>query len=174
LTTEIQEIIDKITEHYQTPIRLGSICEANVYYRLEDLSSDDLDLLAPYIADRVFKVCHPYLPQIIINMPGGYTGLSQYLARELSLDDDPLQVISVDQLSSVSARGSKLKGANTILVTDVVTTARSCIEVHTKATMLGASVLCWASIIDRTFGPGPVPVVAACTGEPVRLLQRSA
>ena len=37
--------------------------------------------------------------------------------------------------------------------------------------MLGSTVLCWASLVDRTFGPGPVPVVAAFTGEPVTMLE---
>lgn len=169
---EISEIIEKITEHYDAPIRVGSRCEANVYYRLEDLNSEDLDVLASYIAERVLKVCQPNNVELIINMPGGYTGLAQLLARELSMDDDPLEVVNIEQISLANGRSNRLKGACTILVTDVVTTARSCIEAHTKATMLGSSVLCWASIIDRTFGPGPVPVVAAYTGEPVQLLQR--
>jgi len=58
------------------------------------------------------------------------------------------------------------------MLTDVITTARSSLEAHTKATLRGVPVLCWATLIDRTFGPGPVPVVSALTGAPVRLLSR--
>jgi orotate phosphoribosyltransferase len=69
-----------------------------------------------------------------------------------------------------NGHGEKYKGHNAILVTDVITTARSSLEAHTRATLRGIPVLCWATLIDRTFGPGPVPVVSAFTGAPVRVL----
>ncbi len=169
---EIRNIIEKITEHYETPVRVGSLCETSTFYRLEDLRDQDLSFLATYIAERIFKVCHPSLPSLLISMPGGYTGLVDLLARELADEDSPLEVVGAEVLSSGNGKAARLKNLNTVIVTDVITTARSCIEAHTKATMYGANVLCWACVIDRTFGPGPVPVVAAHTGAPVQLLER--
>jgi orotate phosphoribosyltransferase len=166
---EIREIIEGITEYYEHPIRVGSRCEANVFYRIEDLSEEDLEVIAEVIAERIVNVCSPYMPQALISMPGSYAGLARVLSRRLG--DEPLEVVNVEQLTAGKERANWLKGMNVVLVNDVITTARTCIEAHTKATMLGASILCWAAIIDRTFGPGPVPVVAGITGEPVRLLE---
>lgn len=171
MESTIREILDRITEHYDVPIRVGSRCEANVFYRVEDLSSEELELVAQYVAERVLKVCHPALPQILISLPGSFTGLARLLARELAPAGEALEVVNIEQLNPGNGKGSWLKNSNVVLVNDVITTARSCLEAHTKTTVLGASVLCWAAIIDRTFGPGPVPVVAAYTGEPVRLLE---
>lgn len=168
---KIRNIIDRITEHYEFPIRLGSRCEANVYYRVEDLSTEDLDTIGAYLADRILNVCQPAHPQFLLSLPGSFAGLARVLSRELASGDESLEVINVDQLNSGNGRSHWLKNASVVLVNDVITTARSCLEVHTRATMLGASVLCWAAIIDRTFGPGPVPVVAGFTGTPVRLLE---
>ena len=166
----IPQIIERITERYESPIRVGSRCEARVFYRMEYLTSEDMDQLADYVSERVEKVCSPMMPEVLISLPGSYTSLARYLSRTLSTTGEPLEVINVEQLSGTSGNKNWLRGMNVCLVNDVITTARSCLEIHTKVTMLGASVLCWAAIIDRTFGPGPVPVVAAHTGDPVRLL----
>ena len=80
----IRVIMDAITERYDLPIRVGSRCEAQVFYRVEDLSSDDVEECARYIAERVVKVCAPNLPQILLNLPGSYTGLAEALSRELA------------------------------------------------------------------------------------------
>ncbi len=168
---KIKQIFDSITEYYETPIRIGSRCESNVYYRVEDLSSDDIQTCAEYIADRIIKVCHPHLPELLINLPGSFTGLAYILSKELAPPGEELEVVSLDQVTGSNGRGSKLRTGHPVLVNDVITTARSCLEAHTKTTVMGASVLCWAALIDRTFGPGPVPVVASFTGAPVRLLE---
>ena len=167
----IREIMEKITETFELPIRVGSRCEANVFYRVEDLSSDDVEECARYIAERVVKVCYPNLPSVLLNLPGSYTGLAEALSKELAPPGEQLEVLQVEEFNHESGIGKRLKGANVLLVNDVITTARSCLEVHTKSTVLGAAVLCWAALIDRTFGPGPVPVVASFTGEPVTLLE---
>lgn len=167
----IHEIIERITERYAVPIRVGSRCEANTYYRVEDLSTDDLEEIARAIAERITKVCYPLLPQVILSLPGSYIGLARMLSRELAPAGEALEVINVEQLSASDARSTWLRNTNAVLVNEVITTARTCLEAHTRATVLGATVLCWAAIIDRTFGPGPVSVVAAYTGEPVRLLE---
>lgn len=168
---EIREIFQKITEFYSVPIRVGSRCEASVYYRVEDLSSDDVETCAQYVAQRALKVVAPSLPHFLLNLPGSYTGLAQILARELAPPGETLEVLNYEDLSGGNGKTGRLKGANIVLVNDVITTARSCLEAHTKMTMIGASVTCWAALIDRTFGPGPVPVVASFTGEPVTLLE---
>lgn len=165
----IREIIENIAEHYSSPIRVGSRCEANTYYRVEDLTESDFSEIAEYVAERIHKVC-TVEPQVIISMPGSFVGLAKMLSKELS-PVEPLEVINAEQLTSPGMRSSWLRNVNAVLVNDVITTARSCLEIHTKATMMGASIMCWAAIIDRTFGPGPVPVVAAYTGDPVRLLE---
>ncbi|MCC6954955.1 MAG: hypothetical protein IT290_12630 [Deltaproteobacteria bacterium] len=166
---DISTIIEKVTERYSSPIRVGSRCEANVFYRVEYLSPEDIDTLTDHIAERIQKVCSPLDPELIISLPN-YTELAKTLARRLSTSGEPLEVVNAEQLNPGNGKTSWLRGMNVILVNDVITTARSCLEVHTKATVLGATVLCWAAIIDRTFGPGPVPVAASFTGEPVRLL----
>lgn len=166
----IKEIFEQITEYYSVPIRVGSRCEASVYYRVEDLSQDDVELCGQYVAERALKVIAPTLPQYVLNLPGSYTGLAQILARELAPPGETLEVLNYEDLSGGNGKSGKLKGASIILVNDVITTARSCLEAHTKMTMMGAAVICWAALIDRTFGPGPVPVVASFTGEPVTLL----
>lgn len=170
---KIHDIFDKITEHYDVPIRVGSRCEANVFYRVDKLSPEDIEICAEYLADRIIKVLEPNVPQKLINLPGGYLGFAEQLSQFLSnkLHDD-LEVIPFTKLDPENGRSASIRGANVILVNDVITTARSCLEAHTKTTVIGAKVLCWAALIDRTFGPGPVPVVAAFTGEPVRLLDQ--
>lgn len=168
---EIRQIFESITEYYENPIRIGSRCEGNVYYRVEDLTPDDIQICAEYVAERVIKVCNPNLPQIIINLPGSFSGLAAVLSRTLAPPGEELEVVNLDQVTGGNGRGSRLRSSNTILVNDVITTARSCLEAHTRITVLGIPVLCWAALIDRTFGPGPVPVVAAFTGAPVRLLE---
>ena len=169
---DINTIIERITERYESPIRVGSRCEANVFYRIEDLRGRDLEIIGDYVADRVLKVCSPTLPQAIISLPGSLAGLATILSQSLAPAGEALDVVDVEQLRTGNGRNNWLRGMNVILVNDVITTARSCLESHSLTTLLGASVLSWAAIIDRTFGPGPVPVVAAHTGEPVVLLEQ--
>ncbi len=167
----IKEIFERITEYYDVPLRLSSRCEAKVYYRVEDLNSADIDLCSNYIAERLVNVCQPSVPDVLINLHGNFTGLANNLAKTLSVGDEPLEVISLEQVESGNGIATRLKGCTVVLVNDVITTARSCLEAHTKTTLMGASVLSWAALIDRTFGPGPVPVVASFTGAPINLLE---
>jgi orotate phosphoribosyltransferase len=106
-------------------------------------------------------------------MPGGYSFFAERLAvvlSEMSPDgrEVPLEQYLESKLSN--GHGERYRGSRAILVTDVITTARSSLEAHTKATLKGINIVCWAALIDRTFGPGPVPVASAFTGAPVRLL----
>ena len=167
---EIREIFAKVTERYEAPVQIGSRCEANTFYRLEDLDPADLSICASYIAERIVNVCQANLPQILIDLPGSFTGLAAELAKELAPAGEELEVITYQKLQGGNGATGKIKNADVVLVNDVITTARSCLEAHTQVTMLGARVLCWAALVDRTFGPGPVSVVASFTGEPVRLL----
>ncbi|HQH27072.1 MAG TPA: phosphoribosyltransferase [Oligoflexia bacterium] len=167
---EIREIFERITERFEIPIRLSHRCETGVYYHVEDLSSPELELCAQFIAERVRNVAHPLLPSILINLPGGYTDLAATLSTELAPPGESLEIITMKDLDAGNGHLARLKNARCILVNDVITTARSCLAIHSRITMLGASVLCWACLVDRTFGPGPVPVVAAYTGAPVTLL----
>lgn len=168
---KIHEIIAEITEKYETPIRLGSRCESKVFYRVEDLSDTDVLTCADYIAERIMNVCSPNLPQVLINLPGSETGLAEALSVQLAPQGEQLLIIQADSIKAGSDALSAIRGTNVCLVNDVITTGISCLETHTKATLAGATVLCWASLIDRTFGPGPVPVAASFTGAPIRLIK---
>ena len=167
----IKEIFSQITEFHSVPIRVGSRCEASVYYRVEDLRSKDVVSCAEFLSDRIVKVCSPTLPHMLVNLRGSFTGLADLLAKELAPPGESLEVLDLEQINAGNGVAARVKNANILLVNDVITTARSCLEAHTKVTMMGGQVLCWATLIDRTFGPGPVPVVAAFTGEPVTLLE---
>ena len=172
MESEIREIFLEITEEHEAPVRLGSRCESHTYYRVEDLGDTGLATCANYVAERVYKVASPNTPSILITLPGNYTGLGEALAQELCPPGEELEVVSLKDIERNEKLQAALKGSRVVLVNDVITTARSCLEAHTKIVMLGASVLCWACLIDRTFGPGPVPVVAAFTGAPVKLLEK--
>ena len=170
---DISEIFAKITERYSTPVPIGGRCESNVFYRVEDLSDSDLNSCAEYVSYRIRNVLTPQEPQVFLKLAGGYTFFAERLCAIYSevaggKVEIPLEQYVESKLSN--GHGEKYRGKNAVLVTDVITTARSSLEAHTKATLKGIKVLCWATLIDRTFGPGPVSVVSAHTGAPVRLL----
>jgi len=169
---EIKQIFERISERFEIALRLSNHCETSVYYHVENLSGEELQLCASYIAERVRNVCHPLLPTILVSLSGSYTELPLMLSQELAEGGEPLEVMTLNQLDAGNGHLSRLKNSRTVLVNDVITTARSCLKTHSRITMLGSTVLCWAALVDRTFGPGPVPVVAAFTGEPVTLLQQ--
>lgn len=169
--SDISEIFEKITEKYDHQVPIGGRCESNVFYRVEDLGDDDLNTCAEYVAQRIINVLNPAHPQLLLKLPGGYSFFAERLCAMLS--ELEVRDIAIEQYleSKISnGHGEKYKGHNTILVTDVITTARSSLEAHTRATLRGLKVLAWACLIDRTFGPGPVSVVSAFTGAPVRVL----
>ena len=170
---EINEIFERITDRYQDPVPIGGRCESNVYYRVESLTEDDLNMCAEYVARRIRNVVHPQRPELFLKLPGGFSFFAERLCAmyhelRLSPEEIPLEQYLESKLSN--GHGEKYRGKYAVLVTDVITTARSSLEAHTKATLRGIPVLCWATLIDRTFGPGPVPVVSAFTGAPVRVL----
>lgn len=170
---DIRRIVEQITEQYEVPIRIGSRCESSTFYHVNELSSSDIETCGAYISERVEKLCEPVRPNVLIQLHGSLSGLASVLSKALAKRGEELEIINYDKLIPGNGVSAKLKNANVVLVNDVITTARSCVEIHTKVTMMHANVLCWAAIIDRTFGPGPVPVVAAFTGEPVRLLEEN-
>lgn len=169
---EVNSIIERITEHYDQPVPIGGRCESNIFYRIEDLTEEDLNACAEYVAYRIDNIIAPQEPQLFLKMPGGYSFFAERLcaiySEIISNKDIPLEQYLESKIEN--GQGKKYKGLNSILVTDVITTARSSLEAHTKATLKGISVVCWATLIDRTFGPGPVSVVSAFTGAPVRVL----
>jgi len=176
MTTSIEDLEDifaNITEEYEEPVPIGGRCESRIFYRVEDLSDADLNTCAEYVADRIKNVVAPGKPQLFLKLPGGYSFFAERLCAVYSElynagKEIPLEQYLESKLSN--GHGEKYKGYQTILVTDVITTARSSLEAHTRATLRGIPVLCWATLIDRTFGPGPVPVVSAFTGASVRVL----
>lgn len=172
-SSDINEIFAGITERHDTPVPIGGRCESEVYYRVQDLSDEDLNNCARYVAHRIKNVVRPEKPYVFLKLPGGYSFFAERLCAvysEMVGHDIPLEQYLEAKL--YNGHGEKYRGKHAILVTDVITTARSSLEAHTKATLRGIPVLCWATLIDRTFGPGPVPVVSAFTGASVRLLTR--
>jgi len=173
---EINAIIERITERYSEPVPIGGRCESNVFYRIEDLTEDDLNACAEYVAHRIENLITPQEPELFLKLPGGYSFFAERLCAvysELVIGREiPLEQYLESKI--FNGHGKKFKDRNTILVTDVITTARASLEAHTKATLKGKPVMCWATLIDRTFGPGPVPVVSAFTGAPVRVLTQIA
>lgn len=170
---DISDIFARITEEFEEPVPIGSRCESRVYYRVEDLTEEDLNVCAEYVARRIRNVLAPQEPQLFLKLPGGYSFFAERLCALYSELYGGRKEIPLEQyLESKFSNGhaEKFRNMNCILVTDVITTARSSLEAHTKATLRGLKVLCWATLIDRTFGPGPVSVVSAFTGAPVRLL----
>jgi len=172
---EISRIFEKITDNYEEPVPIGGRCESHVYYRVQELSDADFDVCAQYVAQRIKNVVAPQSPQLFLKLPGGYTFFAERLCAIYSElfgkgQEVPLEQYLESKMSN--GHGDKYRGFNAVLVTDVITTARSSLEAHTRATLKGIKVLCWATLIDRTFGPGPVPVISAFTGAPVRVLTR--
>lgn len=173
-TDDVNEIFERITEQYEDPVPIGGRCESRVYYRVEDLTDDDLNVCAEYVANRIHDLLSPQSPGLFLKLPGGYTFFAErlcaFFSELLGGEEIPLEQYLESKMSN--GHGEKYRGTNAVLVTDVITTARSSLEAHTRATLRGVPVLCWAALIDRTFGPGPVPVVAAFTGAPVRVLTK--
>lgn len=170
---DINDIFERITERFEEPVPIGGRCESTVYYRTEDLTEEDLNICAEYVAERIMNVISPQHPALFLKLPGGYSFFAERLSAVYSelmpaAEEIPLEQYLESKLSN--GHGERYKGYPTVLITDVITTARSSLEAHTKATLRGIPVLCWATLIDRTFGPGPVPVVSAYTGAPVRVL----
>lgn len=170
---DVNEIFERITERYDVPVPIGGRCESSVYYRVEYLTEADLNTCAEYVSTRLRDLLAPQRAQVFLKLPGGYTFFAERLCAVYAEmfnagKDIPLEQYLESKLSNGHAE--KYRGKNAILVTDVITTARSSLEAHTKATLRGIPVLGWATLIDRTFGPGPVPVVSAFTGAPVRVL----
>ncbi|MCX6115692.1 MAG: hypothetical protein NTV65_10840 [Proteobacteria bacterium] len=170
---DLGEIFAKITEEYEEPVPIGGRCESRVYYRVGDLSDAELDACAEYVAGRIKNVVSPQKPQLFLKLPGGYSFFAERLCAIYSELYNKGKEVPLEQYMEskmANGHGEKYRGYSSILVTDVITTARSSLEAHTRATLRGVPVLCWATLIDRTFGPGPVPVVSAFTGAPVRVL----
>jgi len=171
MTPEIEEIFEKITERFQEPIQIGSRCQSCVFYRVEDLSRKDLEVLAEFLSQRIINICSPVYPKFLVELQGSISGLAKVLADELRAFVPDIAVLPYEKIAAMNGHRSKTRDMNIVLVNDVITTARSCLEAHSSATMRDCSVLCWAALIDRTFGPGPVPIAAALTGFPVELIE---
>lgn len=171
MESQIKEIFERITEHLEIPLRLSGHCETSVYYHVEALTPDDIKICAAYIVERILNVCYPQVPDVLITLKDSYTGIASALGEVLSSNGSTLPVIPLQSLSKGNGYRDSVKNAKVLLVNDVITTARSCLKAHSQITMMGGSVLCWAALIDRTFGPGPVPVITAITGEPVILIR---
>lgn len=162
-----RDLFEKITERFSSPVKLSQKCESNTFYRVEDLSGEDIDYCAKYLASRILDAGDP---EVLIEMPGSTLNLAEALSNHLSHDIERPVVITLEEFYRGNGKSDFVKSKNVVIINDVITTGRSCLEAHSKLTLKGANVLCWAALIDRTFGPGPVAVVATLTGEPVNLL----
>ena len=137
---ELEEIFSRITEEYEEPVPIGGRCESRIFYRVGDLSDADLDACAEYVAERIKNVVSPSKPQLFLKLPGGYSFFAERLCAVYSElynkgKDVPLEQYLESKMSN--GHGEKYKGHSAILVTDVITTARSSLEAHTRATLKG-------------------------------------
>ncbi|HMO17087.1 MAG TPA: phosphoribosyltransferase [Oligoflexia bacterium] len=169
--SDFHDLFEKVTERFSVPVKLSKNCESTTFYRVEYLNQDDISYCADYLAGRVLDCVSPIEPEFIVEMPGSSVGLAKALAGAMGEIAFEPAVISLEEFSKGNGKASQMKGKNIILSNDVITTARSCLEAHSKLTLSGANVVAWAALIDRTFGPGPVPILATLTGEPVTLLE---
>ncbi|MCS6962223.1 MAG: phosphoribosyltransferase [Deltaproteobacteria bacterium] len=171
---KIREIFDRVTEYHEIPVPIGGRCESHYYYRVEDLSEDDLKVCASYVLYRLEKNIALDDINLLLKLGGGVTLFGEILyalwCEHVGSDDLKLEIYS--EYLFENGKLGFLRGANSVLVTDVITTARSTLEAHSKATMKGIKIVAWVSLVDRTFGPGPVPVISAFTGAPVNLVTR--
>jgi hypothetical protein len=170
---EIEKIFNEITEKFDEPVAIGTRCISTTYYRVIDLDDKSLDKCARFVASRIHEAVSPLSPQLFLRLPGGYSFFAERLAGIYSEmwgkgEDVPFEQYLDSKFSN--GYSEQYVGKTAVLITDVITTARSSLETHTKATLKGINVICWATLIDRTLGPGPVPVVSALCGEPVRLV----
>jgi len=168
---ELEQIFKRISEFYAQPIKIGSQCEANTFYHIEDMTVGELEQASGYLTERIQEVCYPDLPSMVIHLSSCITDLPDLLAERLGPPGQALEVVNANKIGQGNGITQRLRSSRVIIANDVITTAKSCLELHARLTMLGANVVAWASLVDRTFGPGPVPVIAAHTGEAVRLLQ---
>ena len=170
---DINSIFRRITEEFQEPIPIGGRCESHFYYRTEELSEDELDACADYVAERLDKIISPNSPNLFLKLPGGYSFFAERLCFAFSQKfnhGEPLLLETYSERALYNGLGDRFRNYNSVLVTDVITTAKSSLEAHTKLSLRSIPVVSWATLIDRTFGPGPVPVASAFTGAPVRVL----
>lgn len=165
-----QEIFEKVTERFSVPIKLSKNCESNTFYRVEYLSQEDISYCAEYLSNRIIDCISPSDADFLVEMPGSSLHLAQAIANSLGETIPGPKVLSLQEFNMGNGKASQVKGKTVVIINDVITTGRSCLEAHSKLTMSGANVVAWASLIDRTFGPGPVPVIATLSGDPVRLL----
>lgn len=170
---DVNNIFLRITEEFQEAIPIGGRCESNFYYRTEELTEDELDACAEYVAERLDKIISPSSPNLFLKLPGGYSFFAERLCYAFSQKfnyGEELPLETYTERALYNGLGDRYRNYNCILVTDVITTAKSSLEAHTKVSLKSIPILSWATLIDRTFGPGPVPVASAFTGAPVRVL----
>ena len=110
------------------------------------------------------------IPDCLIAVKPESEDLAIQIAKML-YPEMPLDVYTYDSIKENAQVRAELRGRRAALINNVITTGRTCLEVHSIASMI-CNVVCWATIIDRTFGPGPVPVIASHTGEPVVLMEQ--
>jgi hypothetical protein len=157
---EINEIFAKITDRFDNPVPIGTRCESNIYYQVQSLNEDDLNRCALFVADLLKDRVSPRQVQLLLKLPGGYSFFAERLcAVYTELYDSEVEFEQYIEEKFSNGYAEKFKGKATVLVTDVITTARSSLETHTQATLKGIDV-----------GPGPVSVVSALVGSPVTLL----
>ena len=140
----LEGIFQNITEEYEEPVPIGGRCESRIFYRVEDLSDEALDACAEYVAGRIRNVVSPGKPELFLKLPGGFSFFAERLCAVYSELYNKGQEVPLEQYleSKMSnGHGEKYKGHNAILVTDVITTARSSLEAHTRATLRGVPVL---------------------------------
>ncbi len=163
-----KDLFENITERFSVPVKLSKSCESNTFYRVEDLTREDVEFCAEYLAEKIIDSGEP---DILIEMPGSAVDLGKTVADKMGEQVKRPDVILLEGTENGDINISSIQGKTIVIINDVITTGRSCLEVHSKLTMKGGNVLCWVALVDRTFGPGPVSVIATLTGDSITLLK---
>ena len=147
---KLQQIFSDICQHHETPVKIGNRCQSHDYYHIENLSSEDLRLCSEVLLERILNVCYPQAPELLLKLPSCYSDLALLLQSGLRELDRGVELVELSYSDLEETLLNYVKDTKLIIVADVLTSARSCLEVHSLATMYGGSVLAWLSLIDRT------------------------
>jgi len=170
---QIHQIIQGVTENYDVPVPIGGRCESYVYYRLENLQEDEIAMCAKYVLQRLENALEINDIGLFLKLKGAITSFAECLYAlfcEIYNLEPKFELYSENLL--LNGKADILRNKTAILISDVITTAKSSLEAHSQATLRGIKIAAWIALIDRTFGPGPVPVIAAYTGAPVSVLTK--
>ena len=134
-----KSIIDKITVHYDKPTAIPGGYTARVYYDCIRLSPNDLARLAAQATGHLGEGAFDVAVGI------AYSGI---LFASAVAGGRNVAILQLDGETC----GPSLKGKEAVIVDDVVFTGRRIVEAEKKIIQMGARVIGYACIVDRSGG----------------------